>query len=169
VQLYTRNVPFHDIRDSAVLFKVISGVRPSRKDCEDCPGLPMTDQLWSFIATCWRHEPTSRPSMAEADTRLKELSRLWLQTENNEALSSGHGSLTLLKTSPASSPMSSPGSVLSDEEEVSTTTSPKVIPVGFSDRTLGLDEDSVASSVSPWAVGPHCTIQLSSQNTSQSL
>jgi hypothetical protein len=168
-QLFSLKVPFQGIVESAVLFKVVQGIRPARKDCEDCPGVPMTNHVWNLIDACWNQEPASRPSMAEADARLSELSMLLLQTENNEAFSSGHGSLASLKISPASSPASSPGSKFRDEEEVSTTTSPIEFPVGFSDWRIGQDEDPMASFVSPWVVGPHCAIQLSSYHTSQSL
>ncbi|KAG9041361.1 hypothetical protein FS837_012373, partial [Tulasnella sp. UAMH 9824] len=60
-------VPFHDLRESAILFRVTND-RPPRK--EDHQSLSDTDPLWDLMRRCWNMTPGARPPMQEV---LREL------------------------------------------------------------------------------------------------
>jgi hypothetical protein len=120
-------VPFYDVVDYAVPFKVITGIRPAREDCEDCPGVPMTDKTWDMIDSCWRSDPASRPSMVDADRRLVELSQFGSHTTHTTrdgAPTSRPSYSDVWETNTASSPPSSPEIVSGTEEWTSSTLPP---------------------------------------------
>jgi hypothetical protein len=64
-----------------MISQVIAGIRPSKKDCEDCPGLLMTNKFWNLIDICWHQNPALRPTMGEAHGQLVELSEDELSEE----------------------------------------------------------------------------------------
>ncbi|KAG9038313.1 hypothetical protein FS837_001264, partial [Tulasnella sp. UAMH 9824] len=66
-QVMSGKAPFSDLRESAILFRVISNQPPRQ---EDHPDLVPTDPLWSLMRQCWNMIPEMRPSIREV---LREL------------------------------------------------------------------------------------------------
>ncbi|KAJ7202665.1 kinase-like domain-containing protein, partial [Mycena pura] len=57
LELYTRQPPFADFRETAVIVKVSDGVRPKRPTCDPT----MSDALWGLVNDCWAQQSTNRP------------------------------------------------------------------------------------------------------------
>jgi hypothetical protein len=53
--------PFVGIRDSAVILKVVQGIRPNRPTVEECHGRSLPNYLWAVMESCWRPESHLRP------------------------------------------------------------------------------------------------------------
>lgn len=63
-QLYSGNIPFHDLkRDGQVIVLVSQGHRPTR------PG-HISNGMWSLIQECWEQETSGRPTSREIMDRL---------------------------------------------------------------------------------------------------
>ncbi|KAJ6587596.1 kinase-like domain-containing protein, partial [Mycena vulgaris] len=59
LELYTGHQPFEDVEsDTAVLFKVIAGDRPSKSTRKLIP-----DRVWDIVQKCWSHHFADRPSI----------------------------------------------------------------------------------------------------------
>ncbi|KAJ7447740.1 kinase-like domain-containing protein, partial [Mycena galericulata] len=55
-EIFTGDVPFCDLtKDTAVMFKVLEGERPTRS-------LSIPDNVWDLMAACWNPKPEERPS-----------------------------------------------------------------------------------------------------------
>ncbi|KAK1216574.1 hypothetical protein PQX77_020790 [Marasmius sp. AFHP31] len=66
-EIFTGNVPFHQLRDPAVILAVI--VRKEHPDRPvDVPEL--TDAMWELMVSCWRHDQHLRPSSADVLARI---------------------------------------------------------------------------------------------------
>ncbi|KIM92438.1 hypothetical protein PILCRDRAFT_762509 [Piloderma croceum F 1598] len=70
LESYTGAPPFKDIRDGAVILKVIQGERPQRPTPE--MSRPMSDELWDLVNLCWKHNPDGRPKMNDVKYALKD-------------------------------------------------------------------------------------------------
>jgi len=70
-QSYTGVIPFKDIRDGAVILKVIQGDRPQRPATDT--SRPMSDEFWDLVNMCWKHEPDGRPGMRDVVDALKKM------------------------------------------------------------------------------------------------
>ncbi|KAL0567880.1 hypothetical protein V5O48_014114 [Marasmius crinis-equi] len=58
-EIFTGNVPFHELADGAVMVAVLLHKKyPSRP--ENVPEL--TDSMWEIMESCWAHEPNQRPT-----------------------------------------------------------------------------------------------------------
>jgi serine/threonine protein kinase len=75
IQLYTRKVPFADIRnDNSVAFAALDGHRPSRPNADSCPGDVPSDAVWELLEHCWRQNPEDRPKAKEVASMLAKIS-----------------------------------------------------------------------------------------------
>jgi serine/threonine protein kinase len=74
IQLYTRKVPYADIRnDNSVAFAALEGHRPSRPNADGCPGDVPSDAVWELLERCWRPNPTDRPTAKEVASALAKI------------------------------------------------------------------------------------------------
>ncbi|KAH8101163.1 kinase-like domain-containing protein, partial [Cristinia sonorae] len=64
-------LPFPDMRDSAILRHVLSGRRPFRPSLPD--GSPIPDELWDLIAMCWSHNPEDRPPIEHVVKAMEDI------------------------------------------------------------------------------------------------
>ncbi|KAF9457681.1 kinase-like domain-containing protein [Collybia nuda] len=72
-EIFTGNVPYIDIlRDSAIMLKVRSGIRPARPPPSSpaWTGNGLTEKIWSLMLDCWAGDPNTRPTIGEAIDRL---------------------------------------------------------------------------------------------------
>ncbi|THU86329.1 kinase-like protein [Dendrothele bispora CBS 962.96] len=58
-EIFTGLVPFHELKDGAVILKVIRGQRPDRPD--KIVHRHLSDSMWGIIQQCWSQEPDGRP------------------------------------------------------------------------------------------------------------
>jgi hypothetical protein len=73
-QVYTRRVPFHDIRsDLGVLVKALKNQHPSRPTKEECHGVEMPDDMWEFISWCWSTDMSRRPNTRDVLRSINEM------------------------------------------------------------------------------------------------
>jgi len=71
-EIFAGHVPFvHITRDTAVIFKVTKGERPTRPSAE----LGLMDHIWSLMQDCWKGVPTERPSVDQIIERLAQCLR----------------------------------------------------------------------------------------------
>ena len=55
--------PFHDVRDTEVVWKVIQGERPEIPTNASDVGI--SEGLWQLLVKCWNHNYTKRPHINE--------------------------------------------------------------------------------------------------------
>ncbi|KAF9257432.1 kinase-like protein [Marasmius fiardii PR-910] len=66
-EIFTGNVPFHDLTDGAVIVTVLfDGKHPPRPSSTP----QLNDDMWDIMVCCWRTEPHLRPSASEVLGRL---------------------------------------------------------------------------------------------------
>ncbi|KAI6124874.1 WD40-repeat-containing domain protein [Pisolithus croceorrhizus] len=71
LELFTRLMPFPDCpRFENVMYRLITKQLPSRPS-EESTLSRMTDAWWEICTSCWRYEPSSRPSMKEIMEKVK--------------------------------------------------------------------------------------------------
>ncbi|KAI6044475.1 kinase-like domain-containing protein, partial [Pisolithus marmoratus] len=71
LELFTRLTPFHDCRSPVnVMSRLMTRRLPPRPSDESTLSR-MTDEWWEICTSCWRHEPSSRPSMKELMEKAK--------------------------------------------------------------------------------------------------
>jgi hypothetical protein len=71
-QVFTGLIPFHEFpRDATVMFKVISGIRPSRPSPNDIPEL--LDDIWAIMQECWNSDPQKRPPIDDVIERIRKI------------------------------------------------------------------------------------------------
>ncbi|KAF9256251.1 kinase-like protein [Marasmius fiardii PR-910] len=60
-EIFTQgNVPFHELRDAAVVLAVVINKRhPLRPEQ---PVTPLTDEMWNIMVSCWNFKPRERPT-----------------------------------------------------------------------------------------------------------
>ena len=74
-ELLTTKPPFHEILAlKAVISRILQGA-PSRPNDNDTCGR-LTDAWWSICYSCWRREPSLRPSIPEVFEGFNNLSTL---------------------------------------------------------------------------------------------
>jgi hypothetical protein len=59
IEVFTGRIPFYQLRNEAVILKVISGVRPEKPI--DVLELGLFDSVWSMVQRCWHNIPGQRP------------------------------------------------------------------------------------------------------------
>ncbi|EMD37239.1 hypothetical protein CERSUDRAFT_123937 [Gelatoporia subvermispora B] len=69
-ELFTGHIPFHKLKDAAVIRRVFKKDRPLRPLAASDLGL--CDEIWNTMQDCWRHEPTQRPAIESVLTRIFE-------------------------------------------------------------------------------------------------
>lgn len=59
--MYTQTMPYKEygLRPPQILRRVVEGLRPSQPKLPN--GTLMSDELWSFVNTCWHQDPGRRP------------------------------------------------------------------------------------------------------------
>ena len=65
MQIFTGKCPFHQRRDSSVIFFVLNGGRPGLP-----PFLDERKDLRELVHNCWHKEASSRPTSREVNRRL---------------------------------------------------------------------------------------------------
>ncbi|KAI6044480.1 WD40 repeat-like protein [Pisolithus marmoratus] len=71
LELFTRLRPFHDCPSNVnVMHRLVMGRLPPRPS-EESTLSRMTDPWWEICTSCWRREPSSRPSMKELTEKVK--------------------------------------------------------------------------------------------------
>ncbi|KAI6001248.1 WD40-repeat-containing domain protein [Pisolithus albus] len=71
LELFTRTIPFPDCpRFENVMYRLITKKLPPRPS-EESTLSRMTDAWWEICMSCWRFEPSSRPSMKEIMEKVK--------------------------------------------------------------------------------------------------
>ena len=63
-------MPFHSVRDTEVVYKVIQGERPTIP--VNASELGISEDLWQLLVKCWNHNYPERPKINEI---LRHLSR----------------------------------------------------------------------------------------------
>ncbi|KAF9644609.1 kinase-like protein [Thelephora ganbajun] len=70
-EIFSGRVPFYDRTDTAAVVTVITtDERPSRPAHQQ-----LFDQLWEMMETCWRKDPSQRPTIVEVVTFLEKFHR----------------------------------------------------------------------------------------------
>ncbi|KAI6011821.1 kinase-like domain-containing protein, partial [Pisolithus marmoratus] len=124
LELFTRQQPFHDIElCSKVLSRITQGPAPPRPS-NDSTCFRLTDSWWRICCSCWQHEPSSRPSILDIVSQIKQI-------PPNDTIS--------VQNLPATSgPFSPPGpNFMSDcviLHELLSSGDRKLVPVHISDR-----------------------------------
>ncbi|KAF8074155.1 kinase-like domain-containing protein [Lyophyllum atratum] len=71
-EIFTGDVPFYKLRDTAVILQVMRGARPERPH-ESSPSWSiwgLTEDVWALMQDCWKETPTHRPTMDQVLQRL---------------------------------------------------------------------------------------------------
>jgi len=63
IEVFTGQVPFHKLIESAVILRIVKGKRPLRP--EGSRGLGFSDDVWGMVERCWHQEPGQRPKISE--------------------------------------------------------------------------------------------------------
>ncbi|KAH7320491.1 kinase-like domain-containing protein [Rhizoctonia solani] len=61
LEVITGSVPYHEVSDYAVIWKIIGKVHPTRPHCIPT-GNKRDDQIWLLLKACWMHNPEKRPT-----------------------------------------------------------------------------------------------------------
>ncbi|ELU38302.1 Pkinase domain-containing protein [Rhizoctonia solani AG-1 IA] len=64
-EVISREMPYAGAKDSAIVFKVVGGVKPTRPEAHIPKGIEQADRLWSMLNSCWANEPEERPNAFE--------------------------------------------------------------------------------------------------------
>ncbi|KAI6008846.1 kinase-like domain-containing protein [Pisolithus orientalis] len=73
LELFTRQPPFHDIKQcSRVMSQIAEGRMPSRPS-SDSTCFRMTDSWWKICRSCWEHDPSLRPNMLDIASQVKQI------------------------------------------------------------------------------------------------
>ncbi|KAJ7174577.1 kinase-like domain-containing protein, partial [Mycena filopes] len=67
-EVWTGNTPFYEVKEMAVMLRVLSGARPSRP--ASCTGTSELDALWKLLQDCWEAEAAKRPTAPKIVERL---------------------------------------------------------------------------------------------------
>ncbi|KAF9267925.1 kinase-like protein [Marasmius fiardii PR-910] len=71
-EIFTGNVPFHGLKDGAVILAVVYEKRhPPRPNMSS-----LTDEMWNIMVECWMHDPLLRPAAAKVLGRITGLENL---------------------------------------------------------------------------------------------
>lgn len=69
--LFTRAVPFPDCRNPAnVLGRLVKGKLPTRPTGQSTQ-FHLSDAWWKICTSCWRRDPSSRPTMKDVIEKIK--------------------------------------------------------------------------------------------------
>lgn len=69
IELFTGNVPFPELKDTAMLCRIMAGKRPPRP--EGGRGLGLSDSIWKVVEMCWQEERDKRPTIEFVLKRLR--------------------------------------------------------------------------------------------------
>ncbi|KAI6044494.1 kinase-like domain-containing protein [Pisolithus marmoratus] len=64
LELFTRKIPFHQVKGRRVALKIVQGITPVRPSVEKETCSRLTDPWWAICLECWKFEPASRPTIA---------------------------------------------------------------------------------------------------------
>ncbi|KAJ7176780.1 kinase-like domain-containing protein [Mycena filopes] len=67
-EVWTGNAPFYEVKEMAVMLRVLRGARPSRP--ASCTGTSELDALWKLLQDCWEAEAAKRPTAPKIVERL---------------------------------------------------------------------------------------------------
>ncbi|KAG6827695.1 hypothetical protein H0H93_015420, partial [Arthromyces matolae] len=74
-EIFAGQVPFtHITRNSTVIYKVLSGERPSRPTSNSLSWnvWGLTEGIWSMMELCWNADPTKRPTIEAVIEQLEK-------------------------------------------------------------------------------------------------
>ena len=75
VEVFTGKVPFPELKNEAVVLRILRGGRPEMPG--DAEAIGLTGDMWKLLESCWQQNPKKRPTM-------QEVVRRWGQfVENN--------------------------------------------------------------------------------------
>ncbi|KAF9644513.1 kinase-like protein [Thelephora ganbajun] len=60
-QVFAGNLVFHTLNDTAAMYSMLGGSRPSRPDNPE-----LSDRIWDMINKCWENTPSQRITIADA-------------------------------------------------------------------------------------------------------
>ena len=63
-------MPFHNVRDTEVVYKVIQGERPTIP--ANASEIGISEGLWQLLVRCWNHNYTGRPQINEIFQHLSQ-------------------------------------------------------------------------------------------------
>ncbi|KAJ7184990.1 kinase-like domain-containing protein, partial [Mycena filopes] len=67
-EVLTGNAPFYEVKERAVMLRILGGARPSRP--ASCTGTSKLDTLWKLLQDCWETEAQKRPTAPAIVKRL---------------------------------------------------------------------------------------------------
>ncbi|KIO08790.1 hypothetical protein M404DRAFT_326328 [Pisolithus tinctorius Marx 270] len=71
LELFTRSTPFHDCRsDASVVRRIAEGSLPARP-AEESTQFRLSDAWWEICISCWRSDPSSRPTITDVVEKLE--------------------------------------------------------------------------------------------------
>ncbi|GAB1524843.1 hypothetical protein RhiTH_007999 [Rhizoctonia solani] len=72
-EVISREMPYAGAKDSAIVFKVVGGVKPTRPEAHIPKGIEPADRLWSMLNSCWANEPQERPNAFEVKNLMAKI------------------------------------------------------------------------------------------------
>ncbi|KAF8713839.1 Egl-10, and Pleckstrin (DEP), partial [Rhizoctonia solani] len=73
MEVISREMPYAGAKDSAIVFKVVGGVKPTRPEAHIPKGIEPADRLWSMLNSCWANEPQERPNAFEVKNLMAKI------------------------------------------------------------------------------------------------
>jgi serine/threonine protein kinase len=75
-QMFSGEIPMHDLRDFGVVLAVTQGRRPQRPSHDLCQIRGLDDEIWDLIENCWASIPSERPSASQIKAHLYSMPSL---------------------------------------------------------------------------------------------
>ncbi|KAF5349990.1 hypothetical protein D9756_009165 [Leucocoprinus leucothites] len=73
-EILTGQIPFHEVtREATVIWRVISGIRPTKPSPSSTDLLELTDDIWRIMQMCWSANLGQRPTVDEALHELRQV------------------------------------------------------------------------------------------------
>ncbi|KAJ3574294.1 hypothetical protein NP233_g1852 [Leucocoprinus birnbaumii] len=73
-EILTGQIPFHEVtREATVIWRVISGIRPTKPPPSSADNLELTDDTWRIMQSCWVANPNNRPTVDGALWQLHQI------------------------------------------------------------------------------------------------
>ncbi|KAG8955642.1 cytoskeletal protein binding protein [Tulasnella sp. 424] len=71
LQIYTGEIPFKDVPTFRIVHVLIKGQRPLAKREDTQLSSPSLDWFYDLLVSCWKENPTARPSMVDVESKLR--------------------------------------------------------------------------------------------------
>ncbi|CAE6440391.1 unnamed protein product [Rhizoctonia solani] len=73
MEVISREMPYAGAKDSAIVFKVVAGTKPTRPKTHIPAEIEQADRLWSMLIDCWASDPQERPKASEVRDMMKTI------------------------------------------------------------------------------------------------